>query len=133
MSIYARRVAVTPSRADDARMIVADKSSSVTRTRETSVDKFRGKTDVTIGPLRVRIEPFRATRVPGVYDEKGTSATVAFILLAVDLPRYQDTQQEVPTFKLLDTLTDQDGNKYRVTSPPLYDGPVVECNLELLG
>lgn len=132
MGIYTRR-ARRDYAADVRDYLIPDSPSTVTRTRKSHPDKFRDPVEEVAGPFTVRIEEFRSTRNPVVFDEKGTGSTTAYILLGVDIPRWQDTEKKVPTFKLDDRLTDQDGNVYKVTSPARWDGAVVSVNIELLG
>ena len=116
----------------DLARIIADQPTTVTRTRKTHIDKTRGATTLVVGPLVVRIDGFRATRSAATFDEKGSTATAAYVLVAQHnvargwvLPR--------DSFALNDTLVDADGNTYRVTSPARWSGNTVEINLELKG
>lgn len=112
--------------------VIADRPTTITRERESHEDKFRGKTTTVAGPFeKVRIEPFKMSRVYPVFDEKGSTAAAAYILVGLDLPR--DVAPGTPTFRLNDTIIDADGNRYRVTGPPRYNGRAVELNIELLG
>jgi hypothetical protein len=118
------------------RRIVADNPATLTRYRKHSPDQFRDAITLVYGPLTVALAPFRATRIPGAFDEKGTGATSAFVLGGVDIPRIVRDPQlnvDVPTLQLADRLTDADGNTFEVTSPPFWSGGVVEANLELRG
>lgn len=111
-------------------LVIADRPSTITREREYHSDKFRGKTTIVAGPYtKVRIEPFRVSRVYPIFDEKGAVSTSTYILVGMDIPR--EVSSGVPTFKLNDIIIDAEGNRYRVTSPPRFSGRVVEMNLEL--
>lgn len=119
------------TRATDAALIIADAPTIVTREREVHADQYRDPTLSTAGPFTVRISEFRTTRMPVVFDEKGTGGTTPFVLLAVAIPRLlPDNSKSV---MLADTLVDTDGNRYLVTSPPRWGDGVIECNLELRG
>lgn len=112
--------------------VIADRPTTITRERESHEDKFRGKTTAVAGPFeKVRIEPFKMSRVYPAFDEKGSTAAAAYILVGLDLPR--EVAPGTPTFRLNDTIIDADGNRYRVTGPPRYIGRAVELNIDLLG
>ena len=130
MGVYDNRA--RRSYEDDLALIITDQQTTVTRTRKTFTDKMRGAVEDTAGPFVVRIDGFRATRSASTFDEKGDSASAAYVLVGLNnatrkwaLPR--------DTFKLNDTLVDGDGNEYRVTSPARWQGNAVEVNIELKG
>lgn len=131
MSIYKNRA--RRGRDADLALIIADHPTTVTRERKAHEDKFRVPTTATAGPYTARIEGFKATRSAATFDEKGSVATAAYVLVALDIPRWQDAEQTVPTFAVGDTVVDADGNRYRVTSPARFDGRAVEMNIELAG
>ena len=112
--------------------VIADSPSTVTRTREVRTDQFRGVETLTAGPYTVRLEPFRTTTGRERYDEKGTNSPGAFVLLAQGLPKNPHSVPNAaqPLFALGDELVDGDGNCYRVTTLPQWDGTAVEVNLE---
>ena len=104
------------------------------RKRETATDTFRGPTVYTAGPYTVRIEPFRQASAQDVFDEKGNVAVLLFQMVGHNLPRTLDEGGVVvPLFKLNDTVTDQEGNTYRVAAPQFVRGKVVWVTLELRG
>lgn len=111
--------------ADDAAILIKDSPTQVTRIREVRVDSFRGKEMQTAGPFEARIEPFRQNRVSVTFDEKGTGAAAAYILLSIAIPR--------GTLLVGDRITDSDGNTYVVTSPARYREGVLEVNIDLVG
>jgi hypothetical protein len=117
---------------DDLALIITDQLTTVTRTRKTHIDKTRGATDEVLGPLSVRIDAFRATRNATTFDEKGSSATAAYILMAQHSPIRKWILPR-DAFKLNDILVDADGNEYRITSPARWQGNSVEVNIELKG
>jgi hypothetical protein len=134
MGVYDNRT--RRSHEDDLALIIRDQKTTVTRTRKTHTDKMRGADTDTLGPLVVRIDGFRATRSSATFDEKGDSATAAYVLSALHRPSDDaDLNWEVPrsAFKLNDILVDADGNEYRVTSPARWTGNAVEVNIELKG
>lgn len=131
MSIYEGRA--RRRRDADLADIIADHPTQITRERKTHADKFRGADTATAGPYTVRIEGFKATRSSVTFDEKGTTATAAFVLVGLDIPRWQDDDHTEATFAVDDVVTDADGNLYRVTSPARFDGRAVELNIELVG
>lgn len=112
--------------------VVSDSPATITRTREVRADQFRGVTTLTAGPYTVRLEPFRSTTGRERYDEKGTNSPGAFVLLALGLPKFPHSapNADQPLFALGDELVDGDGNHYRVTTLPQWDGTAVEVNLE---
>lgn len=113
-------------------LAIADRPTTITRERESHEDKFRGKTTAIAGPFdKVRIEPFKMSRVYPVFDEKGSVAASVYILVGLEIPR--EVSPGVPTFRLNDTIIDADGNRYRVSGPPRFSGRAVELNLELAG
>lgn len=137
MGVYDNRARRTHE--DDVELIVRDNSTTITRTRETHPDPARAPVNVTVGPYAARIEQFKATRSAVTYDEKGTGATAAYVLVALNRPALgatwtiPKTISSVKTFKVDDELVDADGNRYRITSPARWLGNVVELNIELLG
>lgn len=113
--------------------IIAESPSQIMRRRETAEDTFRGTTIYTAGPYTVRIEPFRQTG-QDVFDEKGNVAVLLFQMVGYNLPRtLEEGGIVVPLFKLNDTVTDQEGNTYRVAAPQFVRGKVVWVTLELRG
>lgn len=135
MSVYTSRG--RRSLVDDLVDIISDQPTTITRTRSTTPDPTRAPVIVSAGPYTARIDAFRATRNATTFDEKGSSATSAYVLVAVNkpskgwnLPKKIDNE---PVFKLNDILTDADGNKYRVTSPGRWSGDALEINVELQG
>lgn len=131
MSIYQNRARWSRDR--DLAAIIGDHPTTITRERKVHADKFRGPTTATVGPYTVRIEGFKATRSAVTFDEKGTTASAAYVLVGLDIPRWQDDAKTIPTFTVDDTVLDADGNRYRVTSPARFDGRAVELNIELVG
>jgi hypothetical protein len=129
VSIYPNRA--RRSRDRDTEIIIGDSPVTVTRQRKDHTDKFREPTTKTAGPYTVRIEGFKATRNAIGFDEKGTTATAAYVLIGLDIPRWQDDAETDATFRVDDTIIGADGNYYRVTSPARWDGRVVEINIEL--
>lgn len=117
---------------DDLALIITDQQTTVTRTRKVHTDKMRGATEDIKGPLVVRIDGFRATRSAATFDEKGDSATAAYVLVALHSPARKWSLPH-DSFKLNDILVDADGNEYRVTSPARWQGNAVEVNIELKG
>ncbi len=112
--------------------IIAESPSQIMRTRETAADTFRGPTPYTAGPFNVRIEPAKAANQP-VFDEKGTTVLALFEMVGYNLPRtVQENGKTVPLFRLEDTITDDQGNTYRVVSPQYVRGKVVQLTLALL-
>lgn len=118
--------------ADQRAKIISDSPSTVTRTREVRADQFRSVATLTAGPYTVRLEPFRTTTGRERYDEKGTNSPGAFVLLAQGLPKFPHSAPNAaqPLFALGDELVDGDGNCYRVTTLPQWDGTAVEVNVE---
>lgn len=130
MGVYTNRA--RRSREDDLALIISDGSTTITRTRKTHPDKMRAAVEQTLGPLTVRLAQFKATRSAVNFDEKGSSATAAYVLMALNRPALG---WNIPrdAFKLNDLLVDADGNTYRVSGPARWDGNAVEVNIELQG
>lgn len=132
MGIYDNRARRTVQ--DDLTAIIGDAPTTITVERQVHADKMRDKTTATYGPYsQARIEQFKATRSAVTFDEKGTAASAAFVLIALGIPRYQDDDKKVPTFQIEDVVIDSDDNRYRVTSPARWLGEAVEVNIELRG
>jgi len=131
VSIYKNRA--RRSRDTDTQFIIGDSAITATRQRKVHTDKFREPTIKTAGPYTVRIEGFKATRSAVTFDEKGTTASAAYVLVGLDIPRWQDDAETEPTFAIVDAILDANGNLYRVTSPARWDGRSVELNIELVG
>lgn len=128
--------AIDPFKSFEAALpaIIAESPSQIMRYRETATDTFRGPQLFTAGPYTVRIEPFRQASVQDVFDEKGNVAGLLFQMVGYNLPRsLEEAGTVVPLFKLNDTVTDQDGNTYRVVAPQFVRGKVVWVTLELRG
>jgi hypothetical protein len=120
----------------DQHRIITDNLTSFVRQRKVFEDKLRVSTTEEIGPFACRIEAFRATRSATVFDEKGSTASAAYVLIALNDDTLGATW-EIPTtagtFVVDDTIVDGSGNIYRVTSPARWDGNVLELNIELQG
>lgn len=113
--------------------IIAEKPKSIMRSRETTVDTLKGPTVYTAGPYTVRIEPMAQGR-GDTWDEKGNVARLLFQMVAHNLPRtVQEGGVVVPTFKVNDTITDNEGNIYIVVSPQYVEGKVLQLTLALRG
>src|SRR5262245_734179 len=111
--------------------IIAESPSQIMRVRETASDTFRGPIPYTQGPYTVRIEPAKSANQP-VFDEKGTSVVSLFEMVGHNLPRtVQENGVTVPLFKLEDQVTDNFGNVFRVVSPQVVRGKVVQVTLAL--
>lgn len=132
MGVYTKRA--RRSREDDLALIITDGSTTITRTRKTHPDKMRAEVIETLGPLVVRVAQFKATRSAVNFDEKGSSATAAYVLMALNRPT-NGAGWTIPktAFKLNDLLEDADGNTYRISGPARWDGNAVEVNVELQG
>ncbi len=116
--------------------IITDNLTTFTRTRKVFEDNMRAASTDTAGPFACRIEPFRATRNATIFDEKGSTTTAAYVLIALNDSSIGE-EWEIPTtagtFQVDDTVVDGSGNTYRITSPTRWDGNVLELNLELQG
>jgi len=114
--------------------IIAEHTSLVNRTREVAADTFHAAQNYFVGTYAVRIEPMKVGSTNDIWDEKGGVARVLFTMLGYDLPKtVVQAGAPVPTFQLNDTVTDTDGNVYRVAAPQFLRGKMVQLTLELRG
>lgn len=114
--------------------IIAESPSLINRTREVAVDTFHTPQTYLAGTYQVRIEPMKVLSAKDVWDEKGGVAVLLYTLLGYNLPKtVVQAGVPVPTFALNDTVTDTDGNVYRVAAPQYVRGKMVQLTLELRG
>jgi hypothetical protein len=114
--------------------IIAESPSQILRVRETAADSFHAAIPYTQGPYSVRIEPMKAGTAKDVWDEKGGNAVMLFEMIGYNLPTtVTEGGVTVKLFKPNDTVTDQDGNVYRVASPQYVRGKFRKVTLELMG
>lgn len=113
--------------------IINERPSQIMRLRETRSNSFGSFVNYTAGPYIVRIEPMKQAGTQ-VYDEKGTVASVWFVLLGYNLPRtLEEGGQVVPLFRPEDQITDNEGNVYVVRSPQYCQGKMVQVTIALRG
>ncbi len=114
--------------------VIAEQPSLVNRTREVAVDTFHTPNTYLAGTYQVRIEPLKQGSTNDIWDEKGGVARMLFVMLGYNLPKtVVQAGVPVPTFQLNDTITDTDGNVYRVAAPQYIRGKMVQLTLELRG
>lgn len=114
--------------------IIAENPRSIMRKRETATDTFHEPVTYTQGPYTVRIEPYPQGSAKDVWDEKGGVAIQLFQMVCYNLPKnVEEGGATAPLFKLNDTITDDQGNTYRVCSPQFKQGKVTQVTLELRG
>lgn len=114
--------------------VIAEHPSLINRTREVAADTFHTPQNYLAGTYTVRIEPMKQGSANDIWDEKGGVARLLFTMLGYDLPKtVQQAGVPVPTFQLNDTITDTDGNVYRVAAPQFLRGKMVQLTLELRG
>jgi len=112
-------------------LIIAEQPSQIMRHREVRPDSFSNPVPHIAGPYTVRIEPIKQG-ANEVFDEKGTVAKILFTMVGYNLPRMLQVNGKLaPLFLPDDTITDHEGNKYKVRSPQFCRGKVVQVTLEL--